>query len=171
MVDNLEDMKKLAFELGYKYEGTYGACSQATMRALQEVYEEKSSVLFKGMTGFAGGCGIEGDGICGAYAASIFYISLRVGRVLEDLDKDPDDPSAEKILFKNFGIVKKLHEKFIEKYGSIICHQIHRKLYGRPYYISDPEELKKFDDKGAHDWGCTAVCGDAALWTVEILGI
>ena len=119
MAGNLEDMKKLAFELGYKYEGTYGACSQATMRALQEVYAERNNDIFKGMTGFAGGCGIEGDGICGAYAAGIFFISLKVGRVLDDLDKDPEDPSAEKILFKNFGLVKDLHEKFIEKYPTL----------------------------------------------------
>ena len=65
-------------------------------------------------------------------------------------------------------MIKELHTKFIKEYGSIICQQIHRKLYGRPYYLSDPQEAKKFDIAGGHDWGCTSVCGNAAKWTVEI---
>jgi C_GCAxxG_C_C family probable redox protein len=170
MSDTLNRLMKKAYDLGYKYEGKYGACSQATMRALQEVYDELNPDVFRAMAGFAGGGGIEGDGMCGAYVASIFFISSKYGRRLEDLERDPEDPSAEKILFKTFALVKKVHDKFIEKYGSVICHQIHRKLYGRPYYIADPDELEKFYANGAHDWGCTSVCGGAARWVVEILG-
>jgi C_GCAxxG_C_C family probable redox protein len=139
------------------------------MRALQEVYGEINSGVFQGMAGFAGGCGIEGDGICGAYAASIFFISSRYGRRLEDLERDTKDPSAGKKLHETFHLVKKIHDKFIEKYGSVICNQIHRKLYGRPYYIADKDEFEKFEKKGAHDWGCTSVCGEVAKWTVEML--
>ena len=62
-----------------------------------------------------------------------------------------------------------MRNRFIDEYSGIICHQIHRKLYGRPYYIADPEESKKFDLAGGHEWRCTAVCGNAAKWTVEIL--
>ena len=169
MITDSENMAKNAYDLGYKYEGKYGACSQATMRALQEVYGEINSDVFQGMAGFAAGCGIEGDGICGAYAASTYFISSRYGRRLEDLDKDPDDPSAEKKLHETFNLVRKIHDKFIEKYGSVICSQIHRKLYGRPFYIVDQDEFEKFEKKGAHDWGCTSVCGEAAKWTVELL--
>ena len=169
MAADSEEMKKKAYDLAYEFEGKYGACSQATMKALQEVYGEINSDVFQGMAGFAAGCGIVGDGICGAYAACVYFISSRYGRRLEDLDKDPDDPSAGKKLHETFVLVRKIHEKFIEKYGSIICQQIHRKLYGRPYYIVDKDEFRKFEEKGAHDWGCTSVCGEAARWTVELL--
>ena len=121
------------------------------------------------LAGFAAGCGIVGDGICGAYAACVYFISSRYGRRLEDLEKDPDDPSAGRKLHETFALVRKIHEKFIEKYGTVICQQIHRKLYGRPYYIVDKDEYRKFEEKGAHDWGCTSVCGEAARWTVELL--
>lgn len=169
MSDRLKRLKQKAYDLGYKYEGQYGACSQATMRALQEAYQEVNPEVFQAMAGFAAGGGIEGDGMCGAYVASIYFLSSKYGRRLEDLDKDPDDPKAEKILFETFSLVKKVHEKFMEKYGSVICHQINRKLYGRPYYLADPDELEKFDANGAHDWGCTSVCGEGARWTVEVL--
>jgi C_GCAxxG_C_C family probable redox protein len=169
MSDAPKRLMKKAYDLGYKYEGQYGACAQATMRALQEVYDEMNPDVYRAMAGFAAGGGIEGDGMCGAYVASIYCLSSKYGRRLEDLDVDPDDPGAEKIIIETSAQIKKVHDKFIEKYGSVICHHIHRKLYGRPYYVADPEELEKFYAAGAHDWGCTSVCGDAARWTVEVL--
>lgn len=169
MFNNIEDLKDKAFKLAYNYEAKYGACSQATLRALQEVYYGKVDLKdFKAMSGFAAGIGLEGDGVCGGYTAGVFFLSKEHGREIDDLDKDSEDLSANKILFKTFDIIKKLHDKFIEKYGSIVCHQIHRKLYGRPYYIADSDEMRKFDEKGAHDWGCTSVCGEAARFTIEI---
>ena len=167
---NIDDtIIQKAYDLAYKYEAQYGACSQATIRALEESLNESDPFDFKVMSGFAAGVGCEGDGICGGYAAGTFFLSKKYGRLRDDLDKDPKDPSAEKILFKTFGLVKKLHDKFIEKYGSIICHSIHRKLYGRPYYIRDKDELAKFLNAGAHDWGCPSVCGESAKWTLEII--
>jgi hypothetical protein len=168
MSDKIKGLAQKAYDLGYKYEGQYGGCPQATMRALQDVYDELDPDVFQAISGFTAGGGIEGDGMCGAYAASIYFLSSKCGRRLEDLDKDPDDPKAEELLFKTFDLVKKVHEKFMEKYGTIVCHQIHRKLYGRPYYLADHDELEKFDAAGAHDWGCTSVCGEAARWTVEV---
>jgi len=163
-----ERKAKMAYELGYKYEGEWGACSQCTIKALQDVYNEPDSDIFQALGGFAAGGACECDGICGAYAAGIYFFGTKVGRRSEDIGADPDDPKALKKHGDQFMLVKKLHDKFVEKYGSIICGNVHRKLYGRVYYIADSEELEKFDKAGAHDWGCTGVCGDVARWTVEI---
>jgi len=164
-----EEKAKRAHSLAYEYEGAWGGCSQCTIRALQVIYGEENDDIFQALGSFAGGGGAEGDGVCGAYAAGSFLIGTRYGRRCEDIGKDPDDPQALKKHEDQFALVKKLHDKFVDKYGSVICHHIHRKLYGRPFYITDPEELEKLDKAGGHDWGCTGVCGDAAQWTVEIL--
>lgn len=169
MNKKVEERAKKASELAYKYEHDWGACSQCTIRALQEVYGEIDNDVFQALGSFAAGGACEGDGICGAYAATLYFFGTKYGRNFDDIGKNPDDPKALKKHEDQFLLVKKMHDKFIEKYGSVICHQIHRKLYGRPYYIADPEELDKFDKQGAHDWGCTSVCGDAAKWAVEIL--
>ena len=82
---------------------------------------------------------------------------------LNDSDKKQAKKLAKK---KNMSPEDANHQKFIEKYGSVICSSIHRKLYGRAFYIADRSELEKFEEAGGHDWGCTGVCGNAARWTV-----
>lgn len=168
MDKKIKEKAKRAYEIAYKYEGDWGACSQCTIRALQKVYNEENSDIFQALGVFAAGGACECDGICGAYAAGIYFFGTRKGRRPEDIGVNPDDPKALEKHGEQFELVKKLHDRFVNKYGSVICGNIHRKLYGRIYYIADPEELEKFDKAGAHDWGCTSVCGDVAQWTVEI---
>ena len=158
-----------AYDLAFRYEREIGACAQPVIKALQEVYGEKDDGAFRGLTGFSAGGANETDGICGAYAAGIFYISQRFSRSMDDLNADDTDPKAIKNLLNNLDIVKRLHDRFLEEYGSLLCQDILRKNYGRPYYIRDADEFSKFDAAGAHEWGETKVCGNAAKWTVEIL--
>jgi hypothetical protein len=42
------------------------------------------------------------------------------------------------------------------------------KLFGRPYYLPDADEMKKFLDAGGHTTHCPDVCGKAARWAAEI---
>jgi C_GCAxxG_C_C family probable redox protein len=169
MSDRVEELKKRAYDLGYKYEGEWGNCSQASYRALMETYDQIDKEAFRGLAGFHGGGGCETDASCGAYVGSTYFISQRYGRDLDDLGTDPDDPKASRKHRKMNEVIKKLHDRFVEEYGSVICENIHRKLYGRAYYLRDKDEIKKFNEAGAHDWGCTSVVGKAAAWTVEIL--
>ena len=62
-------------------------------------------------------------------------------------------------------------DKFIKKYGAMSCATIQQKLFGRIYWITDPDEWAKFDTAGAHSAldKCMDVVGDAARWTLEIL--
>ncbi len=158
-----------AYELGFQIEKTEKGCSQSTFKALMETFGVVNPDAYRAMAGFSAGGGCLGDGSCGAYVGGTYFIGTQTGRRLEDIGADPDDPRASSKNKENFALVQELHNKFIEKYGSIICHQIHRNLYGRPYSITDPDEKVKFEQSGAHDWGCTGVCGDAARWTAEIL--
>lgn len=164
----IKEMAEKAYELGHFYEKTVKGCSQSTLQALMEVYGENDSDMYQAVAGFSAGGAVLGDGMCGAYAAGLFFFGMYTGRRLEDLNKDPNEPRASSKNYDNFQLGKKLHEKFVEEYGTIICHQIHRNLYGRPFFIIDADEKEKFEEAGAHDWGCTSVCGNAAKWVVEI---
>ena len=70
---------------------------------------------------------------------------------------------------KSFDLAKKLHDKFIAEYGSVICRDIQQKILGRGYYLRDPEEFEKFEKAGAHAEKCPSVVGNAAKWVAEIL--
>jgi hypothetical protein len=168
-------MSEKAYKVAQKMEAEYGECSQATIRGIQEAYGEKDDDIVRYLGNFAAGTGLQGDGQCGAYSACIYFFGTKYARDVKDIDttkkifsgnttKALADLKAGRIL------VKKLHGKFIEKFGSIICHQIHRNLYGRPYYLLDEDEVEKFFAAGGHDKnkGAPIVCGNAAKWAIEI---
>ena len=165
--NEIKEKAKKAYDLAYKYEKTWGACSQCTIKALQDIYDEVNSDIFQALGGFVAGGACECDGMCGAYAAGIYFLGTKKGRRIEDIVGNRDDLTSKHQ--EQWRLVKKLHDRFIDKYGSVICSDIHRKIYGRSYYLADKKDLEKFNKAGAHDWGCTSVCGDAAKWSVEIL--
>lgn len=158
-------IEKIA-RLGFEYERDYRGCAQCVIAALQDglgIRNADTDAIFKCATGLAGGVAQETDGHCGAYSGGAMMIGHHIGRERDNF-ADP-----EKIRMRTSALVSRLHRKFIDEYGTVICSQIHTRTMGRPFYIKDPDELKKFDEAGAHTEKCTGVVGLAARWTAEIL--
>jgi len=151
------------YQLGKKYEQTYKGCSQCVIAALQDAFNIRNDDVFKAATGLVAGGGTCIDGSCGAYAGAIMVLSSLLGRQRDDF------ADTAGVLFRNFELVQKLREKFIQEYGSVICRNIQTKLFGRPYYLADMDDLEKFEKAGAHDVHCPEVVGKAARWAAEII--
>lgn len=163
MTDDLrERVTQRAYDLAYEYEHTYRGCSQCVLGALQDTFGMPNGTLFRAMTGFAGGGGAMGDAACGAYSAGIAFLSSLRGRDKSDF---VDAPGERYVSFAN---TRTLHRKFIDEYGTAICRDIHMKVLGRPFFLPDPDEARKFDEAGAHETGCPEICGKAARWAAEI---
>ncbi len=158
-----KNIAERAYELGKHYEKTYRGCSQCVIAALQDVFDARNDAVFKAGTGLAAGSGMTCEGSCGAYAGAIMFLSSVVGR---ERDKFSD---PEKIRFKTHELVRKLRQKFIDEYGSVVCRNIQTKVMGRYYYLADPQEYEKFHNAGAHDIYCPEVVGKAARWMAEII--
>jgi len=152
-----------AYQLGKDYEKTYKGCSQCVVAALQDAFNIRNDDTFKAATGLAAGGGAATDGNCGAYSGAIMVLSSLLGR---DRDNFAD---VEGGLLGNFELVMKLHDKFIQEYGSVICRNIQTKVFGRPYYLADMDDFEKFEKAGAHDVYCPEVVGKAARWAAEII--
>jgi len=157
-----EKVLKKAYDLAFQYEEKYGGCGQATIAALQDTFEMPNPDVFKSLSGYAGGGATVGDAGCGAYIAGILWLSGLKGRERDNF-ADP-----ERIRFESFATARKLHGKFIDDFGCVICREMQMKLFGRPYYLPDADEMKKFLDAGGHTTHCPDVCGKAARWTAEI---
>ena len=163
---NQQELAEKACSLGFEYEKQYGGCAQCVIAALQDVLQlrdEGSDAVLKAATSLEGGVACEGDGHCGAYSGAVMILGHVMGRERDNLA----DPEGRRQ--KTNAVAQALHQRFIERYGTVICHGIQRNIFGRPYYLKDSTERAKFRAAGAHVDKCTAVVGEAARWAVEIL--
>ena len=165
-----ESQREARFEqiakLGFAYERDYRGCAQCVIAALADGLDARNAAtdaIFKSATGLAGGVAQETDGHCGAYSGGAMMIGHYLGRERDNF-ADP-----EQVRLQTSALVSKLHRKFIDEYGTVICGQIHTRIMGRPFYLKDADERSKFDEAGAHTDKCTGVVGRAARWTAEIL--
>jgi len=155
-----------AYKLGKEYEKTYKGCSQCAIAALQDALNIRNDDIFKAATALAGGgCGTI-DGSCGAYVGSIMVLGSLLGRERDKFDDFESIAPTSRI----YELVRRFRHKYIQEYGSVVCCNIQTKVLGRPYYIVDPDEMKKFEDAGGHgDKGCPEVVGKAARWMAELI--
>ncbi len=158
-----DEFLKKGFDLGFQYEKTYGGCSQCVLAAIQDLFEKRNDEVFQAASALSGGVGLCGDGCCGAYSGGVMALSQLYGRTREKF-LDPD-----RIRRRAADMAKKLHDKFVAEYGSIICRDIQQKIFGRPFYIRDADEFAKFQKAGAHEEKCPSVVGNGVRWVAEIL--
>jgi C_GCAxxG_C_C family probable redox protein len=158
-----EERLKQAYDLGFYYEKEYKGCCQCCIAALQDILCMQNDAVFKAGTALSGGGCATGTGACGGLTGGIMIISSKFGRERNNF-KDP-----EGIRYKTRELALKLHNKFIEAYGTNICAEIQKKLFGRHYNFLDPAEFEAFEKAGGHVDKCTSVIGNATRWTVEII--
>jgi C_GCAxxG_C_C family probable redox protein len=152
------------YELGYMYERDYKGCAQCTLAAVLDLLEREEPTLFRSANGFAAGMSLYGDGVCGGYSGGVMALGLFAGRTRENFDGD----RAEKD--KCYALTKRLHDRFIENYGTVICGEVHKEIFGRSFSLRVLEDKPAFEEAGAHNKDkCPVVVGSAAAWVAEIL--
>ena len=164
---NKQEMMDKAYELGFKGEHDVRGCAQCALAAVQDATGIQNDLVYKSASGLAGGAGECIDGICGGYSGGIMAMSTFFGRTREE--EATEKGRADK--YVSFHMAAALHDKFIEKYGSVICSDIHTKIFGRSFNLRDDEQKQAFRDAGAHERedGCCAAVGDGARWATELI--
>ena len=160
---NKEEHIRKAYKLGFDYEKEYRGCSQCAIAAVQDALGVRNDFVFKAGSGLATGIGLLRDGVCGGYSGGVMVMSTFFGKIRQKFDGDRDEK------YCSFNMAVNLHEKFIKKYGTVICEKIHYKIFGETYDLWIPEEKEAFENSGAHKDKCTSVVANAAAWTVEII--
>ncbi len=72
--------------------------------------------------------------------------------------------------YRTYGMVQRLHDRYVAEYGGITCQAVHRAIFGRPYNLRDPKDREAFEAAGAHEDKCTGVVQRTAEWAMEIIG-
>jgi C_GCAxxG_C_C family probable redox protein len=155
-----EQAGKLAFD----YEQTFHGCGQCAFAAISETLGNFDNAVFEAATGLAGGLGLAGDSTCGALLGATLTFGLVSPRHRDQFSGDKENK------YRSFRMAQKLRQKYLDTYGSIRCHDIHRQILGRPFDLRDPAERKAFEAAGAHNDKCTDVVAHTAQWAVEIIG-
>jgi len=156
-----ENVLNKAFESGKGHEIKSTGCSQSTIAGIFEALGIEKDDVFKAATGFADGVGLTGDGHCGALSGGVMVISYLFGREGKDFaDMMKQVPALT--------LSKKLHDQFIEKYGTCRCADIQTKFVGRFFNLYDPKEMEAAYKAGMVD-KCSTLVGEVARMATKII--
>jgi C_GCAxxG_C_C family probable redox protein len=157
-----EEKIKKAYNLAYKYEAEKGSCPQCVYSAILEALDIGNKSTVKDLDALAGGTALSAEGTCGALVGGLCAISSIVGRTYEDFSKGERKRRV-------FRYSKKLYDKFLNEYSSILCKNVHKKLFGKSFNLMDKDEYAEFEKMGAHVDKCPKVSGKTAAWAAEII--
>jgi C_GCAxxG_C_C family probable redox protein len=166
-----EQLPQKAYELGFSYERYSRSCSQCTAAALCDLLHI-DDIVVKVANSSCGGHATQVQGTCGALIGGTIILDYFFGRSFKNMSTQETVDENVRLNRTGVAIAKQLYDRFVATYGSILCPQIHAQLYGRIYYLPDPDEREKFDAIGAHSdpkKSCCVVVGNAARWVTEIL--
>ncbi|MBW2063279.1 MAG: C_GCAxxG_C_C family protein [Deltaproteobacteria bacterium] len=161
MAQSKEELADQAFTFGEKYEKECTGCAQTTMAAIFDTLSINNDDVFKAASGLADGLGLSGDGSCGALVGASMVIGYLFGRERKDFS-DMMKP------MRSYLLVKKLHDEFVEKYGTCRCYDLQKSLMGRTFNLLDPDELQEAMKFGMMDH-CSKVVGTSAKMATQII--
>ena len=160
---------ELAFKIGFEGEREKTSCAQESFHAISSVLGIRNSLVFKCLSALEAGGGITTAGSCGAFSGSLVAFSYYFGRTYDQWEEGNS-------YIKASILGQKLYKKFVNQFDTIICTNIHKKIYGRTFKLMDEDNLgidrivlEEFEKMGAHTHMCSTVVGLAAAWTVNIL--
>ena len=154
------EVKEAIYNSGFNFEKNYGGCAQCTLCALKP-YLDIDDAVIKSATGLMAG-GVRSGNSCGAFNGGLMAIASVTGR-------SPENMADKQAVADTLALGRKLFDKFMEEYGTVICRDIQYKIMGKSYRMYDPEDMQRFLDDGGHEDKCTDVVAKAAVWTAEIL--
>jgi len=165
-----QDLLDKAYAQGAAYESISGSCSQSTAAALHEFLEIDDAVV-RAANSSCGGQAITVMGTCGGVVGGTMVLDSFLGRPVEAMSNDSSRKPDREMLRDAIRTARLLCDRFVQEYGSILCPAIQAKLFGRTYYLPDPDEFQKFLKAGGHSdpAKCMHIVGNASKWTMEIL--
>jgi len=134
-------------------------CAQSSFLALNEQFSLEGEQVLKALTPLPGVA--ERGETCGAVIGPLMAFGLIYGR--GQLQMDNWEKYQESLVPAG-----KLCSRFEQEFGSLMCHDIQKVKFGRCYHLTDPDELRKFQEAGATDH-CSDVVRKAVRMAAEIV--
>ena len=157
----VEEVLNKAFTIAKEYEMKNGGCPQCTLMGVFEALDIEDNSVFKAATALADGVEFDRRRHCGALSGGVMAISYIFGREKKDFS------NQRKLIRANL-LAKKLHDEFVEKYGTCRCADIQKQAFGRFFNLYDPGEVEAAIKAGMPD-KCSTLVGEVARMATRII--
>lgn len=137
-------------------------CSRSLLIGLNEYFGFIPDEVIRASFSLCGGAGAS-SGSCGCYTCGLLAVGLRYNVPLEEELEDPELQSVGQQKFMEY------RDRFIKEFGTTLCPEIHKQVFGRSYIFTNPEDAAAFMQLPEHRVKCADVVERAARLTAEML--
>lgn len=137
-------------------------CARSVLVGLQTFCDRITDDMITAATSLAGGSGAA-SGSCGAYCCGQLAVGLYRNRPLAE---ELQNRELQEVAYGNFTSYR---DRFCAKYGSVLCPEVHKKLFGRSYRLNDPADEEAFLNLPGHEVTCAEAVADATRIAAEMI--
>jgi len=152
-----EDIMKQLDEKAREYFSISMNCAQSSFLALSEQFGLGNGATLKALTPFPG-IALRGE-TCGAVVGSLLALGLVYGR-----DKLDDWEGY----LRSLPPCQAFCRAFEREFGSTMCSEVLRSLFGRTFNLADPAEAEEYQKAGGLE-KCAIVVAGACRMATEII--
>lgn len=165
-----QQLLQAAAQLGSDFEKYSGSCSQCTVAALWKILGFEDTVVRVATSSCGGQAGLS-TAACGGVIGGTLVLDYYLGRPAAMVSSVRTIPEGQESLSRAMEAARLLGRKFSQAYGSILCPEIQKSIFGRSFDLQNSADWEAFMAAGAHSdpARCMSVVGHAARWTLEIL--
>ena len=141
-------------------------CARSTMYGLKTYFDFIPEEMVSATMSLLGGGG-RANGSCGAYISGMLAIGAKYNPTVE---AELADPSQIQMLRKQgFEKLLEYRDAFLKEFGTTLCPDIHKQLFGRSFNLIDDEEDAEFLGIPDHVEKCSVVVKKAARLAAKLL--
>ena len=137
-------------------------CARSAMAGLREAFPEITEDMVTASLSLAGGTG-SANGSCGAYCAGLLAVGLRFN---SSIPEELADPKHEKRGLDKF---MEYRDRFLARWGTVLCPKIHAQLFGKEYNLADDEDHTAFLSMPGHQDKCAQVVASAIRMACDMI--
>lgn len=137
-------------------------CARSTMHGLRTQFSFIPEELVTAALSLAGGCG-SASGSCGAYCSGLLAVGLKYNPTMDEEQQNPGTRMGGALKFMEY------RDRFQEAYGTTLCPEIHKILFGKAFNLQDPADHEEFLSLPGHAQKCGEVVAKAARIAAEMI--
>lgn len=141
-------------------------CARSALYGLKTYFDFIPEEMITAAMSLVGGCG-RANGSCGAYVAGMLAIGAKFNPTIEEELANPE--KLNELRQRGFEKLLEYRDTFYQEYGTTLCPEIHKQLFGRSFDLMDDKEDAEYLNVPGHVEKCSTVVKNAARMAAEIM--